>query len=111
LDQRVGAENIALSYALAGGELRDHIILPASLGAHRLHTAIHFLVGKRMLWKFHDLEDLVSGTSVLTDRKHLLDARVGLRVFWPCPAIHLSLCKGGNVLWISCDSEGMNAGL
>jgi hypothetical protein len=52
LHLRVGGANRALSFELAGGELRNIVTLPADLQANRLHPAVHLPIGRKSLLIF-----------------------------------------------------------
>jgi hypothetical protein len=54
MHQRLGVANRALSSALAGGELRNLVTLPADLKAYRPHPVEHLPEARKRLWKFHD---------------------------------------------------------
>jgi hypothetical protein len=52
--QRMRGANRAMSFVLAGEELRDLVTHPAGLNTYRSHPAVYFPMQRRGLWKFYN---------------------------------------------------------
>jgi hypothetical protein len=56
--QTAGGVNRALSSIPAERKLRDLVTLPVHLNIYRPHPPVHLPVGRKRLWKTHDLGEV-----------------------------------------------------